>query len=436
MRTILKTAVRSVFRQKRRSLLLAGAIAFGMLMITLVNGFTEGMVVNVRDNLSYALGGHVFVSGQEITDTGRVVSRIDFDDELQTLIDEDSTEIASITRRSQTFGTVIFGSRQSAQMLYGVDFQAEEQLRTSVTVTAGSLDAVIDDEQGVALPDSLAQRLGVELGETVLVRLDTVTGQRNVGEFRVRAFVEDQAELGMSAGFGHRAYLNTLLNLPVDSYQSLNLFLHDLFAADAVAYRFRDVLPMRPRGEDTDDDAAAMGFGPFAQQQAPEPWDGVRYTIATINDIMEPIEAVVLVLDRLSLGVFAVLLVIIVVGITNTFRMIVLERTKEIGTMRALGMQRPTVRRIFLTEAAFLGLFGGVAGLVLAFGVMAVVSRLAVTEPGLQFFLAQGRFTFQLVPQMVLLHFVILVAVCLGSAYWPARSAADLPPIKALGSHL
>ncbi len=436
MRTVLKTAVRSVFRQKRRSLLLAGAIAFGMLMITLMNGFTEGMLTNVRDNLSHALGGHVFVSGQEITETGRVVSRIDFDDRLQTLLETNSAEIASITRRSQTFGTVVFGSRQSAQMLYGVDFQAEERLRTSVAVTAGSLEAVMEDDQAIALPDSLAQRLGVELGETVLIRLDTVTGQRNVGEFWVRAFIEDQAELGMSAAFGHRAYVNTLLNLPSDSYQSLNLFLHDLFAADKMADQFRDVLPLRPVGEDGDDQAAAFGFGPFGQQQAPEPWDGIRFTIATINDIMEPIEAVVLVLDRLSLGVFAVLLVIIVVGITNTFRMIVLERTKEIGTMRALGMQRPTVRRIFLAEAAFLGLFGGVVGLGLALGAMTVVSRLTVAEPGLQFFLAQGRFTFQLVPQVVLLHFAILTFVCLASAYWPARSAADLPPIKALGGHL
>ncbi len=440
MKTILKTAFRNIFRQKKRTMLLAGAIAFGMLMITLVNGFTGGMVGNVRDNFSNALGGHVFLSGQEITDSGQIISRMGDDVPLEALLQRHSDQIALVTRRSQTFGTVIFGSRQGLQLMYGVDFAAEQQLLQSLAVVDGSVETILEQTDAMILPVSLANRLGVNVGESVLMRMDTVTGQQNVGEFRVAALIEDQAELGMSAAYGHLEYLNTLVNLSPGSYQSLNLFLHDMEAVDSVAASFRDVLPVRERSEQTDEqDMEGMGGGPFfggaTTREVVEPWEGVRYSITTINDIMEPVEAIVSVLNSIALGVFAVLLIIIMVGITNTFRMIVLERTKEIGTMRALGMQQPMVRRIFLAEAGMLGLLGGLMGLVLALLAMAGLALWNVTTPGLQFFLSQGRFTFSVSGGSILLYLAIMLAICLSAAHWPAKSAAKLSPIKALGSH-
>ena len=59
-------------------------------------------------------------------------------------------------------------------------------------------------------------------------------------------------------------------------------------------------------------------------------------------------------LKTIGLVIFFILLVITMVGITNTFRMILIERTKEIGTMRAFGMQRHVVRNVFLMEALLL----------------------------------------------------------------------------------
>ncbi len=440
MKTILKTAFRNIFRQKKRTMLLAGAIAFGMLMITLVNGFTGGMVGNVRDNFSNALGGHVFVSGQEITESGQIISRMGEDAPLQALLKQHADDIALVTRRSQTFGTVIFGSRQGLQLMYGVDFAAEDQVLQAMAVVEGSIDTILQQRDAIILPVSLANRLGVIAGESVLMRMDTVTGQQNVGEFRVVALIEDQAELGMSAAYGHLDYLNTLVNLVPGSYQSLNLFLHDMDAVDAVAASFRDILPVREQSvEADDDDMGGMGGGPFfggsRTREAVEPWEGVRYSITTINDIMEPVEAIVNVLNTIALGVFAILLTIIMVGITNTFRMIVLERTKEIGTMRALGMQQPMVRRIFLAEAGILGLLGGFAGLAFALLAMVGLSLWNVTTPGLQFFLSQGSFSFRVSAGAVLLYLAIMLAICLSAAHWPAKSAAKLSPIKALGSH-
>ncbi|MGB4430818.1 MAG: FtsX-like permease family protein, partial [Limnochordia bacterium] len=124
------------------------------------------------------------------------------------------------------------------------------------------------------------------------------------------------------------------------------------------------------------------------------------------------------------------------VGITNTFRMILLERTREIGTMRAFGMHKSQVQQIFLWEAVLLGLVGCAAGLALSGLTILVVGNWPLNvDPSLQFFLQQGRITFRLSLNDLILNLVLVVLTSLLAAYWPARAAARLSPIKALSSH-
>jgi putative ABC transport system permease protein len=124
------------------------------------------------------------------------------------------------------------------------------------------------------------------------------------------------------------------------------------------------------------------------------------------------------------------------VGITNTFRMILLERTREIGTMRAFGMHQKQVQHIFLWEAVLLGLTGCVAGLALSGLLIAVVGRWPLNvDPSLHFFLNHGRITFSLSAGSIVLNTALVVLTSLVAAYWPSRAAAKLSPIKALSSH-
>jgi len=149
--------------------------------------------------------------------------------------------------------------------------------------------------------------------------------------------------------------------------------------------------------------------------------------VTTLNQIMEPVEAMVYVLNKVGLIIFVILLVITAVGITNTFRMILVERTKEIGTMRAFGMQQETVKYIFLMEALLLSLAGGVAGVGVTAIVAFVLGKIEFTTlPAMQFFLNQGHITFSISLGSVVLNLVIVLVMSLIAAYWPARAAAKL----------
>ena len=95
--------------------------------------------------------------------------------------------------------------------------------------------------------------------------------------------------------------------------------------------------------------------------------------------------------------ILIVLFVIIMVGITNTFRIIMFERIKEIGTMRSMGMQRGEVRNLFLFEALFIALGGAIAGLALAGVAMGILSLVNFgMDTPIFIILKNGHLTFRL----------------------------------------
>jgi putative ABC transport system permease protein len=164
-----------------------------------------------------------------------------------------------------------------------------------------------------------------------------------------------------------------------------------------------------------------------------ERWEGTRFTVTTINDVMEPIMTIVTVLNQASFGLFAILMVITMVGLLNTFRMILIERTREIGTIRAVGMQQNQVRNLFLLEALILALGGALAGLVLALVLGTIASSIPIsTETPLVMFLDGSTFAFALHPVRILGVLATLTLVTMAAAYLPARRAARMRPADAL----
>jgi putative ABC transport system permease protein len=172
-----------------------------------------------------------------------------------------------------------------------------------------------------------------------------------------------------------------------------------------------------------------MNFGP----KEVETWEGVRYRVTTLNDMLASVKQIVNVLNGVSLGVLVVLFLIIMVGILNTFRMTMYERIREIGTMRAMGMQQPQVRNMFLLEALFLALGGTVAGLALAALAMGVISLfdLGVNSP-LFILLRNGHLSFRVPLLQAVRNLAIIAVLTLVAAWLPARTAARLLPAQAL----
>jgi putative ABC transport system permease protein len=149
--------------------------------------------------------------------------------------------------------------------------------------------------------------------------------------------------------------------------------------------------------------------------------------------MLSQVQQIVNVLNSASLVILLILFLIIMVGIGNTFRIIMYERIREIGTMRSIGMQRGEVRSLFLYEAAFLAVGGVLTGIVLALVIMGVVSlvNFGINSP-LFIILKNGHMTFNLPLARTIANVVIVTGLTLAAAFFPARNAARLDPAVAL----
>ena len=149
--------------------------------------------------------------------------------------------------------------------------------------------------------------------------------------------------------------------------------------------------------------------------------------VKTAEDLQSLLFTIVNILQGIVIGFGIIALIASVFGIINTQYISVLERTREIGLMKALGMRGRDVSRLFQLEAAWIGFLGGVLGAALAW----VLGTLL--NPTISKAISLGDnsiLIFQLGPIIMLIIVLMLIAMLAG--WFPARKAAKLDPIEAL----
>ena len=104
------------------------------------------------------------------------------------------------------------------------------------------------------------------------------------------------------------------------------------------------------------------------------------FSAFSLNDALQGAKRAFIVLDIVLSLIGSIALAVSSLGIMNTMVMSILERTREIGIMKAIGGSDGDIRRIFLIEASAIGFFGGVAGVILGLGWSAASSTSARTS--------------------------------------------------------
>lgn len=129
-------------------------------------------------------------------------------------------------------------------------------------------------------------------------------------------------------------------------------------------------------------------------------------------------------------GIGAVSLIVAAIGIANTMMMSIYERTKEIGIMKVLGCDMRNIQSMFLLEAGYIGFIGGVAGLVLSYGLSAIINavvRSLGTGGGMA---AVGLSYIPVWLAGLSLMFSVLVGMAAG--FFPSLRAMKLSPLAAI----
>jgi putative ABC transport system permease protein len=377
----LKIANRNVNRQKKKSNMLTFAIAFGTMVIILIQSLTSGFTVNIENGITSSLGGHIYINGEEQLESGKVVSMISDVDILQAAIDEvDPSLIKSYQKRSNSSGTLIFHSQSTSSSVVGIDWEKEVTLKDDLVLTEGTIEG-IEDSNNIILSQDAFDDLNVNLGDEVIFSFQTVSGQENVSHYTIIGVAQSNSLIGVSSNYVAIDGLNEIIGLQKGEYQSLTIELNDANNMLAVQNTIETsiennggTLPLPQEDEDGGFMAARMSM--FTTDVNQE-WEGTRFTISNLGDYTEAIISILNIINVIAYVIFFIMLVITMIGLINTFRLIMNERVLEIGTMRAMGMQKKDVKKLFNIEGILIALKGVPYGLIAEL----VITRLAYFIP-------------------------------------------------------
>jgi len=164
-----------------------------------------------------------------------------------------------------------------------------------------------------------------------------------------------------------------------------------------------------------------------------EDWTGQKVDVTTWEDELSMMTKLLGALQWITGLLITVLLAIVVIGIMNTMWIAIRERTREIGTLRAIGMQRTGVMWLFLLESLLLGVIGTVVGALFGIAVSFGLNALHIPVPlSAQIILMSDHLHLVVHPADVVRGVVTITLITGLAALYPALRAARLRPVTAM----
>ena len=420
MRGLFAIAVRNLFRAKRRNLLTGGTMVLGSAALVLGRGLADGIERQLTDNLVAIQTGHVQV----------VVRPSDFEAQnspFDAYGVEQIPDAEALARRLETEGralgvaravpylygrgTAVAGSRSSLASVLGVRPAREPELRGAFPAVRGAF--VPDgDELSVAVVEPVARKLRLGLGDTVSLVVQTPDGAINSLDVAVCGILRKNAPWYDTAFFVDLSAAQRLFDWPGGA---TNVKVSLDGGSPRVARRVRPAL------------AALAGDPPGL------PRDG-RLRLETYDEagrfsfaIVQANQTAVTILSGFLFAAAAV-------GIVNSMLMSVHERTREIGTIRALGMRRRLVVRLFLLEGLALGLVSATLGVLLGGALVLHWGGRGIAMDTITLaWMAGGDSLFPVLTAANVLRAVLSIALLSTlAAVYPALAASRLEPREAL----
>lgn len=401
-------------RNRRRSLFTILAIGLGFAAVNTLGGFTEYIFINLRDSYIYVQGnGHLTFFKKGFLQDGKLNPTQYLLDETEARIIKETLhrhpEVLVVTSQLHISGLLSNGKVSTIFLAAG---RVPSDVRTINRHARGMVASIqpftgkpLEDDviYGVGLSRGLAEQFKFGLGSNPVALASTVSGQVNALDAQVFQLFEAPAE----------ALEDKLMLVPLKFAQSL----YDTTGVDRITVllnRTEQTEPMRAR---------------LAQEFADL---GLQLEIKSWNELSTFYTKVKRMFDVIFLFTFLIVFTIVVMSVINTVSMAIMERTREIGTLRALGFQRRGIVGLFAVESMLLGALGSVLGIILT---MLTWSGIAVFKP--TWVPPQIAYPVPLevylVPDYMVYSILSMVTLSLLAASLPARKAARMEIVSALG---
>ena len=420
-------ALKYLIGHYRRYIFLIMAVSFGFAIITTMTSLSDGMYRNVYRAAQQHYGGQLFVQGfhKQYGNMGLIR-----DDKviLRAMEALDKKPVRTVKRTLYFADGILFfaGNSSRQKNVYGVDWDVEAEEFKKLDYVYGDSER-LTGTNGILISEPVAEQLNARIGDDIVLKVRTKTGQNNTGTFIVRGIFRDSSIFGYYKCFVDRRYLNSLLAYEDDEYSSIGFFYEkpeDAGEQSVLLYnQLKKELPMAP----------AITKKEEYSFQLDRQWKGIRYFVMTLQLFISQVADLLIAMELISYFLYIMITLIVLVSISVTYRLIIHERMSEIGTMRAIGLQRSDILGILITEAFFVFIISLLLGGILSLLILWIISFFSFSLiPGFDIFMNKGRllpyFTFKDIGTNIL-----LLAVIIFPALWvPSFRASMLKLTSAL----
>ena len=406
----IKLAVRNVLRNKRRSFVTLLAIGVGFAAISLYYGYIHNVYDGLRIMAIRGEGlGHLRINRAGWQEKGKLqpekymFSKEDTQKIIKLVTEEN--EVVLATPQIQVTGIVTNGVASTIFIAQGVVPKDDKTIKGGWASYLPIKGQTLNEEKryGVEIAKDLSKYLNLTEGKDGVVMAPTLSGQMNALDIQINGVYDSGSDFSNDKFMRFNFYFAQSL-LDTQSAERIVILLKDWQDTG----RMRTILLTKLKAA------------------------GIDCEIRTWEELSLSFSKQKAMLDMMFMFLFSIVLVIVVMTTVNTMGMAILERTREIGTLRALGLKRRGVSLLFALEGAFLGFFGSIMGIILHTCVWAIIRIYPpkYTPPGVSMAVS---LKVDMVPPMLFVLLLSLVLLSLFSAIIPARRAAKQNIVDALG---
>jgi len=409
MKTIIAIAWRNLMRYRRRTILVSVLIAIGVIAVEVFLSTSHSYKQIIISQITDAVLGHIQIHGKGyVASIDNIPLHLNIKPEMAGRIAQALDADPGVEAWSQRirFGGMLSNFTETTNIrLYGIDPRRE--YATVPLLPKRIIKGTAEFKNGeILLPALLAKGMKLNVGDPVVIVGTNRDGSVNGMQFTVAGIIETVPGPGGRDGYVLFSDAAELLRMEQPEVSEIAVRGRDFGALDRLFGRLSgEVLAQKNN----------QGM-PALEIHA---WD-----------TLSPFANIAKMIDLLSLFIRIVLVAIVLVSIMDVMMMSVYERTREIGTLAAIGTPPGRILGMFIAEGGLLGLLGSALGTALSWVIIAAIT---IAKPTFSFGMRDG-FVLQPVmdPADVVPVVLIVLLVSIVGSLQPSLKASRLDPIKAL----
>ncbi len=403
-------AWRNLWRNKLRSAVIFTSIAVGIVGAVVSDGFMSGMTDQRVDsaianevsdiqihNTAFLLNGEI---QYQIPDAEQSVKKI-----------EAIPEVRGVSLRMKVSAMAASANAGAGINIFGVNPAAERKVSDLHKLIVEGKYLSPEEKIPAVIGQKLAHKLNLGLGDKLIVTLTDSSGTITSGAFQiVGIFKTANARFDEANVFVDKKDFSILIGYPVNTGDEIAIRLKANGQTPAVLKKLRRLFQKEIRSK--------------------------QIVIRSWDQIQPLLKSMIAMMDYFSYIFLFIILAALAFAIINTMLMAVMERTREIGMLMALGMNKRKIFSMIMLETIFLSIVGAVLGLLISIFVINHYATygfdLSSVAKGLNYVGYSSRIYFRVNTNFYIISMILVALIAVLSSISPALKALKLQPAKAI----